>query len=294
MTAGDDERELLAAAVAAELARTQAARPEDLPSHARLVRASEQFRRAHGLLSVDDLDEWLGRWGISEGEWSAWLLRGMLPARDASPVAVPAERDLYVAAACSGAAGPGAAPPRALRRPTGPPSPPPAAVTAGGGGGRPCVRSAGRRDCGPAALASLLQHHGRPAEPSRIRSLADDGADDRTSLIGLARAARALGFEAQPVKLSRERIDDLPIPALLHVDGDHWIVLYEVAGQAMHVADPGTGPQVLGRDALLARWGGYGLVVQPRSGASRGTGAGSASAARNAAPAGVPSPDASS
>src|SRR5262249_46380808 len=58
-------------------------------------------------------------------------------------------------------------------------------------------------------------------------------------------------------QVSPEHLDRMPLPAVLHWEGRHWIVLLDVSGARARVADPALGIRWLSRDALLAGWTGY-------------------------------------
>src|SRR5213594_4270665 len=49
----------------------------------------------------------------------------------------------------------------------------------------------------------------------------------------------------------------MPLPAIVHWEGNHWIVLYDVDAQFVRVADPGRGLRKLPRREFEAKWTGY-------------------------------------
>jgi ABC-type bacteriocin/lantibiotic exporter with double-glycine peptidase domain/CRP-like cAMP-binding protein len=112
------------------------------------------------------------------------------------------------------------------------------------------------RDCGAAALAMVCRHHGRRVALVRIRQLTQ-GAADGASLSDLCRAAQALGLSARSVKASRRHLDSLPLPAIAHWEGNHWVVICDVAASVVRVADPALGERALPRTEFEARWTGY-------------------------------------
>src|SRR5207253_1736831 len=80
-------------------------------------------------------------------------------------------------------------------------------------------------DCGAASLAIVCRHFGRAVAISRVREAAYT-AIDGTSLAGITRGAEELGLEARSVRASKSRLDKLPLPAIVHWQGNHWVVLY--------------------------------------------------------------------
>ena len=81
----------------------------------------------------------------------------------------------------------------------------------------------------------------------------------------LARGAAALGFQARMLRASKRRLDDLALPAIVHVYGNHWVVLYEVDADAVSVSDPRRGLQRLRRTGFEAAWSGWVVLLEPTS-----------------------------
>ena len=118
------------------------------------------------------------------------------------------------------------------------------------------VRQVDEMDCGAAALAMVCRHFGRAVSLSRIRQLVHASLDG-TSLRALCRAAEELGLAARSVKASQNTLDEMPVPAIVHWEGDHWIVLYDVGASWVAVADPAIGRRRLPRAEFERRWTGY-------------------------------------
>ena len=111
-------------------------------------------------------------------------------------------------------------------------------------------------DCGAASLAMICRHFGRKVSLARIRQLCHT-ATDGTSLKALVRAATELGLAARALKVSLRNLPMMPLPAIVHWEGNHWIVLYDVAEQFVRVADPELGLRKLPRREFEAKWTGY-------------------------------------
>src|SRR5207247_8215007 len=111
-------------------------------------------------------------------------------------------------------------------------------------------------DCGAASLAMICRHFGRKISLARIRELCHT-ATDGTSLKALCRAATELGLAARALKISLRNLPLMPLPAIVHWEGDHWMVLYDVAERFVRVADPALGLRKLPRREFEAKWTGY-------------------------------------
>src|SRR5437763_4956524 len=111
-------------------------------------------------------------------------------------------------------------------------------------------------DCGAASLGMICRYFGRKVSLARIRQLCHT-ATDGTSLKALSRAATELGLAARALKISLRNLSLMPLPAIVHWEGNHWIVLYDVDEQLVRVADPAVGLRKFPRPEFEAKWTGY-------------------------------------
>ena len=115
-------------------------------------------------------------------------------------------------------------------------------------------------DCGAACLAIICRYFGRNVSITHIRQLVGTSTDG-TTLAGITRGAGALGLVARSVRASKSRLDELPLPAVVHWQGNHWVVLYRVGSDRVHVSDPARGLRRIPRDEFLENWSGYASVI---------------------------------
>jgi ABC-type bacteriocin/lantibiotic exporter with double-glycine peptidase domain len=117
------------------------------------------------------------------------------------------------------------------------------------------VRQHSEEDCGAACLASVSKYYGRIFTISRCREAVGTGQQG-TTLLGLKQGASTLGFNARGAKAPLEAIDKqaLPLPAIIHWQGYHWVVLYGKRGRQYVVADPGVGIRYLDPKSLTEAW----------------------------------------
>jgi len=111
-------------------------------------------------------------------------------------------------------------------------------------------------DCGAACLATVAKHYGRTFTLNRIREAVGTGSQG-TTLLGLRRGAHTLGFNARQVKATPQLVDRLneaPLPAIIHWKGYHWVTLYGQKGKKYVIADPGVGLRYLTRQELITGW----------------------------------------
>ncbi len=111
-------------------------------------------------------------------------------------------------------------------------------------------------DCGAASLGMICRHFGRKVSLARIRQLCHT-ATDGTSLKALCRAAVELGLAARALKVSLRNLPVMPLPAIVHWEGNHWMVLYDVDEMHVRVADPALGLRKIPRKEFEQKWSGY-------------------------------------
>ncbi|WP_341530777.1 peptidase domain-containing ABC transporter [Nostoc sp. UHCC 0302] len=120
----------------------------------------------------------------------------------------------------------------------------------------PHVEQHSEEDCGAACLASISRYYGRTFTLSHIREAVGTGQLG-TTLLGLKRGAETLGFNARPVRTSPElldRINEAPLPAIIHWKGHHWVVLYGRKGNKCVIADPAVGVRYLSKKDVVEGW----------------------------------------
>ena len=101
----------------------------------------------------------------------------------------------------------------------------------------PFIRQVDEMDCGAACLAMVARAFGRRVSLARIRQLVNTGLDG-TSLRSICRAGEELGLATRSVKTSARHLDQMPLPAIVHWDEHHWIVLVAVGRRHVQVVDP--------------------------------------------------------
>jgi ATP-binding cassette subfamily B protein/ATP-binding cassette subfamily C protein len=129
----------------------------------------------------------------------------------------------------------------------------------------PCVRQWSEEDCGAACLASICKHYGRVLTITRSREAVGTGQLG-TTLLGLKRGAETLGFNARSVKASEaiaDRIKEIPLPAIIHWKGNHWVVLHGKQGKHYVIADPAVGIRHISKPELMTSWNGILLLMEP-------------------------------
>jgi ATP-binding cassette subfamily B protein len=126
----------------------------------------------------------------------------------------------------------------------------------------PLVWQVDETDCGAACLATVCRYFGKRVPLPYVRTVARTGYEG-TSLRGLVAGAEALGLVARSLKASKSRLEQLPLPAICHWEGNHWVVLYDTTSRHVRVSDPARGLVRIAREEWDRQWSGYCCLVAP-------------------------------
>ncbi|MDJ0675012.1 MAG: peptidase domain-containing ABC transporter [Calothrix sp. MO_167.B42] len=117
-------------------------------------------------------------------------------------------------------------------------------------------------DCGAACLVMIALYWGKRFSVNRLRDISNADRNG-ASLRGISAAAESIGFSTRPVKASLDQLAKQQLPAIIHWQGKHFIVVYEVTKTYVVIADPGLGQKTLNHKEFKAHWSGYALLLQP-------------------------------
>jgi len=73
-------------------------------------------------------------------------------------------------------------------------------------------------------------------------------------LLGLSNAAESIGFRSIGVKISLKTILEAPLPAILHWNNNHFVVLYKIENNNYHISDPRQGLLKYSKKDFLINW----------------------------------------
>ncbi len=117
-------------------------------------------------------------------------------------------------------------------------------------------------DCSAACVVMVGRYWGREFNINRLRELAYVSRDG-ASLKGLATAVESLGFNSRPVKASFDRLASQQLPAILHWERKHYVVVFEITPQHVIICDPAIGQRKLTHAEFNQSWTGYCLLLEP-------------------------------
>jgi ATP-binding cassette subfamily B protein len=109
-------------------------------------------------------------------------------------------------------------------------------------------------DCGPTCLRMVARHFGKHFTLQTLREKSHITREG-VSMLGIARAAEAIGFQTMGVSLSWKRLrNEAPLPVIVHWKQSHFVVVYKIRKDRVYVADPAFGLTVYAREEFLNGW----------------------------------------
>lgn len=117
-------------------------------------------------------------------------------------------------------------------------------------------------ECGLACLAMVARFHGHNVDLNSLRKkylLSMRG----TSLKQIIKIAGGLSLSPRPLKVDLEQLHKLALPAILHWDLNHFVVLTKVRGDRVDIIDPGIGRRQMSLSQVSDHFTGIALELTP-------------------------------
>ncbi len=109
-------------------------------------------------------------------------------------------------------------------------------------------------DCGPTCLRMVARHYGKHYSLQTLREKSHLNVEG-VSMLGIAKAAEAIGLQTMGVSLTWERLQtEAPLPVIVHWKQNHFIVVYKIRKDKVYVADPAFGQTIYSREEFLKGW----------------------------------------
>ncbi|MEP2716934.1 cysteine peptidase family C39 domain-containing protein, partial [Pseudophaeobacter sp.] len=126
----------------------------------------------------------------------------------------------------------------------------------------PTVLQIEAEECGAASLAMVLAYHGRHIRIEDLRvecGVSRDGATAANVLKG----ARRHGLTASAKRLELPRLAEIPLPAIIFVNMNHFVVLEGVSARRFRINDPAAGRRIVEHDEFDEMFTGITLLLEP-------------------------------
>ncbi|WP_126424270.1 peptidase domain-containing ABC transporter [Asticcacaulis excentricus] len=129
----------------------------------------------------------------------------------------------------------------------------------------PMIYQAEASECGLACLAMVSNFHGHRIDLNGIRRRFNVGLNG-LNLSTMIDLCQQLGLSARALRLELHHLGELKMPAILHWELNHFVVLKSVKGKKFTVLDPNLGEIEYGIEAFSEKFTGVALeIVKPQN-----------------------------
>jgi ATP-binding cassette subfamily B protein len=109
-------------------------------------------------------------------------------------------------------------------------------------------------DCGPTCLRMVARYYGKHFTLQTLREKSHLNREG-VSMLGIAKAAEDIGMQSMGVSLTWERLrTEAPMPVIVHWKQNHFVVVYKIKRDRVHISDPAFGQTVLAKEEFLKGW----------------------------------------
>lgn len=126
----------------------------------------------------------------------------------------------------------------------------------------PMILQAESSECGLACLAMVASYYGKDLDISSLRRLVrmqSSGA----SVKHLLSAANEIDLQGRALKLELDEVKELTLPAILHWDADHFVVLKKIKRNSALIHDPALGARKYQVEELDKHFTGIAVELSP-------------------------------
>ena len=108
-------------------------------------------------------------------------------------------------------------------------------------------------DCGPTCLRMVAAFYGKcySLEGLREKSFI---TREGVSMLGISEAAEKIGFRSICVQVGYEKLQEAPLPCIIHWNQQHFVVVYKLNDKHVWVADPGAGKLKYTKEEFCNCW----------------------------------------
>ena len=108
-------------------------------------------------------------------------------------------------------------------------------------------------DCGPTCLRMVAAYYGKRYSLEGLREksfITREGV----SMLGISEAAEKIGFRSICVQVGYEKLQEAPLPCIIHWNQQHFVVVYKLNDRYVWVADPGAGKLKYTKEEFCNCW----------------------------------------
>ena len=108
-------------------------------------------------------------------------------------------------------------------------------------------------DCGATCLKMIAKYYGKSYSNQLLREksfITREGV----SMLGISEAAESIGFHTIGVKISLKQLLEIQLPAILHWNQNHFVVLYKIKKEKFYISDPAGSKYILDKEGFTKCW----------------------------------------
>ncbi len=122
------------------------------------------------------------------------------------------------------------------------------------------------KDCGPTCIKIIAKHHGKNFDLQQLRDFSETHREG-SNLLGLSTASEHIGFRTLGVKINAQKLEEVPLPCILHWNKEHFVVLYDIKSSekkglfaksgkkdTYYISDPAHGVLTYTTEEFLKNW----------------------------------------
>lgn len=95
-------------------------------------------------------------------------------------------------------------------------------------------------DCGPTCLRMVAKYYGKNFSLQKLREISGINREG-VSLLGISEAAEKIGFRTIGAKVTLPQLKECELPAILHWNQNHFVILHQISKNQFYIADPAKG-----------------------------------------------------
>lgn len=126
----------------------------------------------------------------------------------------------------------------------------------------PVILQMSEVECGLACLAMIMSYHGRQTTISELRANYGAGRDG-ISALNLVKAARNMGMISRAVALQKNDFKDVTLPAIIHWEFNHFLIVENWTPDHVTVVDPASGRKQMDAEEFNGGFTGIVLMLEP-------------------------------
>lgn len=127
----------------------------------------------------------------------------------------------------------------------------------------PFMEQMERSECGICCLKMLAKYYRSSVSFYELQERLSVGRDG-ISMYNLASTAESVGFTCSAVKVSLDGLESVSLPAILHWEQNHYVILEKIKNGTYFIVDPAKGKIRLSVTEMEKGFNGYAMLCQPQ------------------------------